>query len=451
MRAPRSLFLFIPQLVVLALQLFPPTGVILMMLAAPAWAVLLLNLPMAALAIEAIRRRETRIWLIAPILWFGGYALFVAVDHIGGAVSRHRAEASNAAARVPFDPRRQALLILGDHGEVLDMDNRAKWFAANTNAPVVYLKDQTFKALPYAGFRMVGINHCKREAEVSRDVEVGIQSWFLWLPRPEKVPLWERRSDPRLCVWSAPEAIQLPITTVTFERPKDGWSSVRITIVTPEGHREVLSGRNENAPWPWIPLPILGCGLNDQAGAWQCGFSLMRMPDFSIDKQEKDLAAGSSLAARALGLTVITPDERRAGDGAIVQVIGDRLRGQAAREQLEWLDKALADPAATLPWVHFANLADRPDLYAPRLARVVTLVERGQAQPEYSRPRENAKIVFGLIQALPPEAIERYRARIEVLGERDRDFELWEKQRAREEREREALRGRLGRGRRSQP
>jgi hypothetical protein len=443
MRVPRTLFLFVPQLVALAFQLFPSTGAVLMMLGAPAWAVLLINGPMLALAIEASIRREVRLWLIPPAIWFGGYALFVAGDRAFDAIGLHRAESISAGVRVPFDPERQALLILGDHAEVLDVDNRARWFAINTNLPVAYLKDATFKDLPYAGSRLAPLAQCPAVGlAAERDAEVGISSSFITERREAKDPLWRAKFDNTFCVQSAPEVIDRPITTVTFERVKHGWSSVVVTIMTPGGRRQVLPGQDESGTWPWIPRPILGCGLNDAANAWQCGFRLMRPASLSLDKQDNDLAASNALAARALGLAQVAPEQRRSADPAFARVRGERLRERAAQEQMIMLDRVLADPTAKFPEFELGNLAGRPDLYGPRLPRVMALAERGHAEPEGSLVRQNARRAFGLVKRLPKETITPYRARIDALGARDEDFELWEAQRQREALEYKQRRGR---------
>ena len=422
MRAPVSLVFFVPQLLVLLLQLFPGTGVFLMVLGAPAWAILLLNVPMLLCAVEAALRPGLRIWLLLPGLWFGGYGLFVGVDRASAAWSRHRAEATNASVHVAFDPRRDALVILGDQASRVEMNNRGEWFAGSTNLPVVYLRDETFKDLPYAAMRLAerdlcqiakseGAAHGHFGLEQARNLEAGVRRDFL----SERTEGWTSRVDEKVCVLSAPEAIERPITTVTFEPPGRGGTRGTVAIVTPDGRRQVLRALDQAAPWPWIPLPLLGCGLNGGAAKWECGFKFMRGLNLSPQKSEDGLAASNLLVARGLGLISIAKDQRRPSEDAVIRAMGDRARDRAAREQLAVLDVLLADPEASVRWVEFSNLAGRSDLIGQRLPRAVDLVERGAASPLHSRARENARIVFGLLQKLPDAAIAPYRPRLDAL------------------------------------
>jgi len=285
---------------------------------------------MLACVVEAGLRPGLRRWLMLPAIWFGGYLMLAGGDRVLDIWARHRAETANASVSVPFDPNRQALVILGDRSNRADVDNRGKWFAANTDVPVVYLPDKTFADTPFAGMRLASDDFCIGNANAEHgDLEAGIsEDYFYALKRTEKIGL--RHRGPSACIWSAPEPIDRPTTTLLFERPERGRASVIITVVSADGRRQTLRGQNEVPPLPWIPLPVLGCGLNDQAGLWQCGFRFARTVRTPIDKQDNDLEASNVLAANALGLKRVAASDWRPSDSAILSERRDLLRARIA-------------------------------------------------------------------------------------------------------------------------
>lgn len=422
MRAPVSLLLFIPQIIVFALQLFPIPGVAMMILAAPVWAVVLLNGPMVACAIESARTPGLRAWLLLPALWFGGYAAFVGADTMQGARARMRADAANAEVHVPFDPQRHALVLLGDGSELGHVDNRAIWFVANTNVPVAYLKSNTFKDLGFAGVRLVSPEFCFKKGVLDvRDLEAGIREQVLFMPRQPGLFRSGRDFDKKACTRSAPEKIARQTMTARFERATHGDPIVEVTLTTADGRRWTLRGADPRPSWPWIPMPSLGCGL--AMSEWRCGFAFLRTSKRPTDRKEGDLDGTNALLAQALGVKRVAAEDRcPTTPAATVRESGDHLRDRMARQQFASVEQILAEPDKAAEWQRFDNLAVRADLVHPSLEQIIAAMERGQSLGVDTVDYENARILFELVQRLPDEMLEPHRERLSALASRDPKF-----------------------------
>src|SRR4051794_36991553 len=98
---PLSLAFFVLTAIVYLLQLFPYTGVFLMILAAPLWSVVTINAGFAFLTVETIGGRVSRLWLAAPILWFGGYFVAAALNHQAFNALAEKVTRQNAGKTMP--------------------------------------------------------------------------------------------------------------------------------------------------------------------------------------------------------------------------------------------------------------------------------------------------------------------------------------------------------------
>ncbi len=68
-----SLWFFAATMLLYLLQRFPLTGVFLMIVGAAFWSILLINLGVIGIGSEAVTGKVSRLWLIVPALYFGGY------------------------------------------------------------------------------------------------------------------------------------------------------------------------------------------------------------------------------------------------------------------------------------------------------------------------------------------------------------------------------------------
>jgi hypothetical protein len=96
---------------VFVLQAIPFTGIFLMFAFAMAWSIVLVNASMIGVAIEAVVGRVSRLWLLLPLIFYGGYWTAAALDHFALRDLASRTDSANAQVVTGFDPARQALVF----------------------------------------------------------------------------------------------------------------------------------------------------------------------------------------------------------------------------------------------------------------------------------------------------------------------------------------------------
>lgn len=79
---PFSLVFFVATGIAFALQALPIPGIYLMVFMAPFWSVFLVNAGSIGIAAEAATGRVSRWWLIVPALFYGGYWIVAAQEHL---------------------------------------------------------------------------------------------------------------------------------------------------------------------------------------------------------------------------------------------------------------------------------------------------------------------------------------------------------------------------------
>lgn len=104
---PWSLWFFAATLAVYLLQRFPLTGVFLMVVGAAFWSIILVNLGVIGIGAEALTGRVSRLWLLVPLLYFGGYYWLYSRDQAALAGLRAEYERTNQANRSRSTPPRR--------------------------------------------------------------------------------------------------------------------------------------------------------------------------------------------------------------------------------------------------------------------------------------------------------------------------------------------------------
>ncbi len=89
-----------------------------MLFAAPFWSVLTLNLAFVALALEALFGRTDRRWILAPLLYFGGYAFNAHQTNEHYLALDAKLKAENSTQSIVFDPGQQVLVFDEDQEDL---------------------------------------------------------------------------------------------------------------------------------------------------------------------------------------------------------------------------------------------------------------------------------------------------------------------------------------------
>lgn len=264
--------LFLFTAAALLLQIIPFTGVFLMLVAAPFWSVLTLNLAFAALAIEALVGLTDRRWLLAPILYFGGYAVFAhqSNEHYLKLDAQLRAE--NARQSIAFDAERQVLVF--DERNT-SLSGAAGSFVRRYALPVTYDKNVNFEPAGHISYRLALSQSCQRLRNERGNLPSGISvSGF------HEQTAGKRKLVKDLCTVHVPEDPARPTIEISSVREnQNSWllpHTLDTTIVSDGigGMATLVTGQAQVLGW--LPKPVMGCALNSGAPSWDCFYGFYR-------------------------------------------------------------------------------------------------------------------------------------------------------------------------------
>jgi hypothetical protein len=306
---PISLVGLVATGVVFMLQLIPIIGVFLMFMLAMFWSVVLINASMIGVAIEAIVGRVSRLWLLLPIMFYGGYWIVATLDHLALREIASQYDVSNARVMTGFDPVRQAL--------VFERDGDGEWLTQNFALPVAYTINPNFPE-GYLSNRMIESSVCAKVRESSALRAAFVRGFGFH----DGDTIGNRRIENRFCALSMPEKPNLPLVVVGQTETKDFEKSLPITRITttitmPDGRRFELFG-GVAAPLSWIPMPVMGCGLNSGAPSWDCSAGFMRNGYTPIVSGNTRYGRDSMVLAKALALKPMAIVDRVGGDSKFV-------------------------------------------------------------------------------------------------------------------------------------
>jgi hypothetical protein len=408
MRLPKSLLFFLATAIVFALQTIPMVGIFLMFMLAMFWSVLLINAGMIGIAYEALTGRVARVWLVVPLLFYGGYWLAAANDHKILRDLGQSYDAANAKVRVPFDARQQALVF-----EDASADGG---YVQNYNLPVMYARDSNFPE-GARSIRMMSQEICRRVAESRplREAKVytfGFQDGDIL--RSAKIGI-------RFCDLTMPERPALPTVTVSKAEAKTFVGTLPVTqaitlVRTPEGRIYKLLG-GVAAPLKWLPMPAMGCGLISSSASWKCEATFLRDGFTPIVSGTGQFGRDAAVLARALGLALVLPENRKGGDATLVLAKLAEVERVTRDRQLAALDAMIADPLMKNPQWDFGVISSQPDVLLTRADAVMDALER--AAPvrgnDFYKGRESGRTFARLIASLPRERFVAYGPRILAL------------------------------------
>lgn len=264
--------LFLFTAAVLLLQIVPFTGIFLMIVAAPFWSVLTLNLAFLALAVESLVGLVDRRWLLAPLAYFGGYATSAHLSHESYLALDAQLKAANAEQSIVFD-RSQQVLVFDDRSQ--DLSGAARSFVQNFALPVAYVTNANFEPARHLGHRLAEAEICHRLQGEQGALPSGISpSWF------HETVQGSRKLRKDVCIVQMPEDPSRPALHIAASREtQKDWllpHSLTTTAISDGlgGMALLTTGRAEILGW--LPMPVMGCGLNSGAPSWDCFFGFYR-------------------------------------------------------------------------------------------------------------------------------------------------------------------------------
>ena len=417
---PKSLLFFVTAGLVFALQTIPAIGIFLMFVLAIFWSVLLINAGMIGIAIEAASGRVLRPWLIVPVLFYGGYVAIAAQDHLMLRGLSAAYDAANARVTISFDPAHQVLVFEnGDYGE---------WLTQNFALPVAYSVNSNVSE-GYRSYRMMGREVCARVRKTPALRASSVYTFGFF----DGDAIRNHKMERRFCKLSMPEKPQRPQLRVTRKEEAGyrGLLPVRLvttTVTAPDGKRYELLGGTAS-PLSWIPMPVMGCGLNSSNASWDCEAKFLRDRFAPIVSGKARYNRDTLVLARALGLKPVAIKDRKGGDPALVLAKIAAVEETTLERQLANVDAMIADPVAKVKEWQIGAVLTHPEALGPKADAIMTGVERAAAVTggDRSRARESGRILARLIAYLPRDRFIEFGPRILALyAKADDQNWLWE-------------------------
>lgn len=395
---PWSLWLFALTAIVFLLQRIPFTGIFLMFALAAFWSVILINAGFVGIGFEALTGRVSRLWLILPLAYFGGYYAIRATEQAKVVQMAAKLDRENAGKSIPFDPSRQDLVIekgKGDfHPSAFELVRNYGLRRAFEGARVYFMGDREACALVRGDdvYRSAGLYAFGFHGEGK---------------------IGGRRLVEGYCSIYAPSTPDRPVVRVQSDQltEKHGLLPARMSrfrIRDEAARRDVEVRAGTAAILKPFPMPVIGCFLNSGAPSWDCSAGFMRSRPVPIGAASEATGGIPKSLVTALGL-------RRSDDFAAVASGADVVRafGQAADAELiaketAVLEKMLADPAKHQKDAWFYHLPNRPVVIAPYADRIFAAL--GALQTSDLRGSENGRNLWRLAAALPEAALAPHRA-----------------------------------------
>lgn len=391
---PVSLVFFVLTGIVYALQAIPFVNILLMFMLAMLWSVMLVNAGMIGIVIEVVTRRVVRLWLVVPIVFYGGYFYYAALDRATLAELTTAYDASNARVSIPFDPTRHALVFEAD-------DAAGPWLTQNYGLPVSYSVRKGTE--DYRSHRMMDSAVCTRVRETPALGAAGVSAFGF-----HDGDLASGYKLPSFCSVSMPERPELPVVRVSRREEKlveRGLPVTRVTttVTMPDGRRFRLLGGGVS-PLSRLPMPVMGCTPQSSGSSRGCMAGFYRDGFTPIVTGDVRYGRDNAVLARALGLKHVMPQNRRGGDPALLNAKIDATEATALAHQLASLDAMIADPLDKVIDWQMGVIANRPEVLDGRADAIMRGIERAAAataDDERFKARESGRILAGLIAKLP--------------------------------------------------
>lgn len=370
-RQPISFGFFYLTLIVFLLQVFPYTGIFLMIVGGAFWSVIFINAGMLALIVEAALGRVSRLWLLAPLIWFGGYAGLHLLSQRQLSGLQEELVTHNASQKLAFAAGHESL-VLENASYVISASDLVQNYAI----AAAYEKSREARER----VSRLSLNEdCRRLSGDPAAQGAGVSTFWFHEDFGKG-----RRLVPGLCTISGPENGKSQRVTVVAERRSvPGFllphERITLTVRRSEGGAITLLAATAH-PLKRFPMPVLGCALNSGAPSWNCFAQFMR--DGYQRLGATDGGGTTSILAGAIGLRRSPASERRESvSPQDTAAMIDGIVAARAAENLAAVVDSFTNPARRLTVHDVSTLRSRPELYAAHVPSIIETIDRSLRKP----------------------------------------------------------------------
>jgi hypothetical protein len=420
---PFSLIFFAIALFLFLLQSFPYTGIFLMMVAGPLWTALLINAGFVGLGVEALAGRAAPGWLLAPLLWFGGYAGVRALEWRQIAAERKRLEAINARLALPFDPAHQDILVQAAPGGSGGGGGLASPLLQQHDIARVYSKGDWTGA----GARVHRLLELKTVNDLVQGydlVTAGISS----RPVPKSGGRhWQTSGSLKEIVY--PQEPSRPVVQLTIlpqEKAKRGTLPIVCTPVDIEmpgaPAQRLVTGTA--SPLRLLPMLVAGGALDSGTPAWRLFVGFLRSKPVPLVEGTEGYGAVHLTIGRVLGLARLAPEDHPPSDPGQARRQVETVTADKIEAELDKLRAMIADPETRHKDAPFGLLRRRPALVAEFAEAMLGAMEIAYAAE--ARWGETGRVLASLLARAPEETLQALKPRLLAfyappLGDGDKD------------------------------
>lgn len=395
-------FFFFLTAFVYLLQLIPFTGIYLMFLMAPFWSVITLNLAFMSLLVECLMKKRPRWAIVIPSLYFLGYFTLTLSSHLSLFKLKNDITAFNKNVSVPFNKDINDLVLNGyyDHTPFLTK------YGLKQVSEGTYDKDKNKK---YLTNFLVGEEICKEAAELRKNREFRAPYFNQYL----KVPLEKARRKRTIittktvydkCLVRIPKVVNnaVFVEKSEFEEVESfllARKIGRITVTTSEGEEFLLKTGFAN-PYQWLPMPVMGCGLNSARPSWDCSVGFMR-------ERSKSLSEDYTIF-QVLNLKSIPKEEWYKISNLQVNLTEmAKAKIQAKKDEgFREFEKFLTDPINYSKSLRFDAIENEKEYFASRSLQLVDALDQlKNVKDNYGAKRREISVK---ISKLPPAVFKKH-------------------------------------------
>lgn len=359
MRTPKSFYFFWVSAAVFVLQHAPVIEWVLLLLLAPAWSIFLINVGFLGIVYEVWRRKSPRIWLVLPLLWYGIYFTSAIRDH-HAAYSLQDEYSAQDPLVFKFNEETDSLVLEGSNklhkGIILHEYELEDLYIKD------YLLPLTEKVPYYRKLVRASKSVCEEVTSdrTLRDLGLHLDSTELG------------------CIASYPSEPIKKSINVEFEDFQNEQNSLLVTgkriTIRKAGERSSTIFQGESHPLAWFPMLEAGVNYHPYQPSLRTHFKF-RTRSVPLDRRTN--SSGVELQPfDALGLAIgLSP---RVGYGApkfdLTNIAA--LEEALIERQLALLDKIMSTSETRISISDLDGLRHRPELYAKRLPRMVSHLEK---------------------------------------------------------------------------
>lgn len=339
------------------------------------WTGYALNASFLLLFLEALFGVWNRWVLIFPLAYFGGYATLAYLSHSEYYSKIAEVEKYNAAVNVAFNITENDLVISGS-------EIGSQTFLTTYGLASVYEKNSNFKPKSHLMSTVGDLSSCETARKLGTKANFYTRTVRTYEDKSNRITALVGKIVPDICIIQYPSNPQKPYFEITTrEESVSSWllplKLHTISIKAPDGKEHILKG-GFASPLKWLPVPILGCGLNSARPAWECLHEFSRETSQPLNIGPDRFSGNTFAIARALGLKPVTKERGYSPRKYSIDIesIAKKIQEDELKNALDRFERLLSDPVSYNESLDFEKLAGNQKYYISQSSHIISALKK---------------------------------------------------------------------------